>query len=234
MISGTSSVGNPCNLSEGGISNFLIENFGCSLWLWFALGGATAKVVRAVRGASTAEVLRQQRCYVLSGGLWAVLLQQRCYVPSGCLWAVLLQRMCYVLSGGLVESGQGERYSRCQSYSTAVVLAWQESLGAARVQKQHRGFAVGAARVQNNIEVLLRLRYSSHLIYSLVGRPTHRLPAVRQHHLQDPRRRRCAVEHALLEVSGGLDADGVVAGKGAWRGIDVLCHARALLNGCPG
>ena len=87
---------------------------------------------------------------------------------------------------------------------------------------------------KNNVEVLLRLWYSSHLIDLLVGRPTHRLPAVRQHHLQDLRRRRGAVEHALLEERGGLDADGVVARKGAWRGKDVLCQARALLNGCPG
>ena len=78
---------------------------------------------------------------------------------------------------------------------------------------------------ENNVEVLLWLWYSSHFVYLLVGRPTHRLPAVRQHHLQDPRRRRGAVEHALREVSGGLDADGVVVGESAWRGEDVLRQA---------
>ena len=73
MISGTFPVGNPCNLSEGGISDFLIENFGSSLWLWFALGGATAEVVRAVRVASTAEVLRAVRGFVGSASTSEVL-----------------------------------------------------------------------------------------------------------------------------------------------------------------
>ena len=61
MTSGTSSVGKPCNLSARGTSDFFIESFACSLWLWCALGGATAEVVRAVGGASTAEVLRAVR-----------------------------------------------------------------------------------------------------------------------------------------------------------------------------
>ena len=60
MISGTSSVGKPCNLSEGGRSDFFIEKIPCSLW-WCELGGATAEVVRAVGSASTAEAVRAVR-----------------------------------------------------------------------------------------------------------------------------------------------------------------------------
>ena len=187
MISGPSSVGNPCNLSEGGISDFLIENLGSSLWLWFALGGATAEVVRAVRGASTAEVL----CCQGVGG--------QCFYSRGvtCCQGVWLR----------VVRGRG----------TAAVRA-------TRLLLYRRSKSRGVLHAfKNNVEVLLRLWYSSHLIDLLVGRPTHRLPAARQHHLQDPRRRLGAVEHALLEERGGLDADGVVARKSAWRGKDVLC-----------
>ena len=50
---------------------------------------------------------------------------------------------------------------------------------------------------KNNIEVLLRRWYSSHLCNLLVRRPTRGFPAARQHQLQDPRWRRGAVEHAL-------------------------------------
>ena len=73
MISGTSSVGNPCNLSEAGISDFFIEYFGSSLWVWVGLGGATAEVIRAVRGASTAEVVRAVRGFVGSASTAEVL-----------------------------------------------------------------------------------------------------------------------------------------------------------------
>ena len=69
------------------------------MWLWFALGGTTAEVKRAVRGAFIAEVLRAVRGSVGSVSTAEVLRAVR----------------------GLNESGQGERYSCCQSYSTDVV-----------------------------------------------------------------------------------------------------------------
>ena len=91
MILGTSSVGNPCNLSEGGISGFFIEHFGSSLWLWFGLGGATytAEVVRAVRGASTAQVLRAVRELVGSASTAEVLRAIRGFVGSASTVEVL-------------------------------------------------------------------------------------------------------------------------------------------------
>ena len=61
MISSRSSVGNPCNLSEGGRSIFFIENIPCSLWWWCELGGATAEAVHVVGSASTAEVVHAVR-----------------------------------------------------------------------------------------------------------------------------------------------------------------------------
>ena len=61
MISGTSSVGKPCNMSGEGTSDLFIEKIAFSLWLWSALGGATADAVRAAGGASTAEVVRAVR-----------------------------------------------------------------------------------------------------------------------------------------------------------------------------
>ena len=211
MVSGTSSVGNPCNFSEGGMSDFFIETFGSSLWLWFALGGATVEVVRAVQGASTAEVLRAVRGSVASASTAEVLRAVRGSVGSASTAEVVR-----AVRGALkVVRGRG----------TAAVRA-------TRLLLYRRGKSRRVLHAfRNNVEVLLRLWCSSHLFYLLVGRPTHGLPAVRQRHLQDPRRRRGAVEHELPEVSGRLDADRVVAGESARRGEDVLRQARALLNG---
>ena len=84
---------------------------------------------------------------------------------------------------------------------------------------------------KNNIEIMLRRRYSSHLCDLLVGRPTHGFSAARQHQLQDPHWRRGAVEHTLSYIGRHLDADGVVGWEGTWRGEDVLRQVRALSNG---
>ena len=84
---------------------------------------------------------------------------------------------------------------------------------------------------KNNIEILLRRRYSSHLCDLLVARPTNGFPAARQHQLQDPRWRRSAVEHTLPLIGRRLDTDRFVGWERARRGEDILRQARALPNG---
>ena len=86
---------------------------------------------------------------------------------------------------------------------------------------------------KNNMKILLRRRYSSHLCDLLVARPNHSFPAARQYQLQDPRWRRGAVKHALPQIGRRLDVDRVVGWEGARRGEDVLRDRLQLSTTAP-